>query len=61
VNWLRERGVQAEGHFAFGYPIDEIANLATEIGADLVVVGHRCRSGLSDGGWGPATRYCSIA
>jgi hypothetical protein len=29
VNWLRERGVQAEGHFAFGYPIDEIANLAT--------------------------------
>lgn len=47
VNWLRERGVQAEGHFAFGYPIDEIANLATELKADLVVVGHRCRSGLS--------------
>ncbi|QCP49397.1 universal stress protein [Trinickia violacea] len=47
VNWLTERGVQAHGHFAFGHPIDEIANLASEIQADLVVVGHRCRSGLS--------------
>ena len=47
VNWLTERGVKAEGHFAFGYPIDEIASLANELGADLVVVGHRCRSGLS--------------
>jgi nucleotide-binding universal stress UspA family protein len=47
VNWLTERGVKAEGHFAFGYPIDEIAGLANELGADLVVVGHRCRSGLS--------------
>ncbi len=47
VNRLRERGVQAEGHFAFGYPIDEIANLAAELKVDLVVVGHRRRSGLS--------------
>ncbi|KVG86973.1 universal stress protein UspA [Burkholderia ubonensis] len=47
VDWLRERGLQAEGHFAFGYPIDEIANLAAELKVDLIVVGHRCRSGLS--------------
>ncbi|KAF1029520.1 MAG: hypothetical protein GAK40_00451 [Burkholderia plantarii] len=47
VDWLTERGVQAQGHFAFGYPIDEIATLAKTIEADLVVVGHRCRSGLS--------------
>ncbi|ONB53355.1 universal stress protein UspA [Burkholderia pseudomallei] len=47
VNWLTERGVHAQGHFAFGYPIDEIANLATKLNVDLVVVGHRCRSGVS--------------
>ena len=47
VNWLTERGVQALGHFAFGHPIDEIANLADQLKVDLVVVGHRCRSGLS--------------
>ncbi|KVD70762.1 universal stress protein UspA [Burkholderia sp. ABCPW 14] len=47
VDWLTEHGVQAQGHFAFGYPIDEIANLATKLNVDLVVVGHRCRSGLS--------------
>ena len=47
VTWLTERGVRAHGHFAFGHPIDEIANLADELKVDLVVVGHRCRSGLS--------------
>lgn len=47
VTWLTERGVHAEGHFAFGYPIDEIAILAKQLDVDLVVVGHRCRSGLS--------------
>jgi nucleotide-binding universal stress UspA family protein len=39
--------VNAQGHFAFGHPIDEIANLANELQVDLVVVGHRCRTGLS--------------
>ncbi|MET3229474.1 UNVERIFIED_ORG: nucleotide-binding universal stress UspA family protein [Burkholderia sp. 1263] len=47
VDWLTERGVTAQGHFAFGHPIDEIANLANELNVDLVVVGHRCRTGLS--------------
>jgi nucleotide-binding universal stress UspA family protein len=47
VEWLRERGLQAQGHFAFGHPIDEIAALADQLKVDLVVVGHRCRSGLA--------------
>jgi nucleotide-binding universal stress UspA family protein len=47
VDWLTERGVNAQGHFAFGHPIDEIAALADELKVDLVVVGHRCRHGLS--------------
>ena len=55
----RERGVTAQGHFAFGHPIDEIANLAKELNVDLVVVGHRCRTGLRAGGWAQATRRCS--
>jgi nucleotide-binding universal stress UspA family protein len=47
VEWLRERGLQAQGHFAFGHPIDEIAALAESLQVDLVVVGHRCRNGLA--------------
>jgi nucleotide-binding universal stress UspA family protein len=47
VEWLTERGVRAEGHFAFGHPIDEISGLAQSLHVDLVVVGHRCRSGLA--------------
>lgn len=47
VDWLAERGVSAHGHFAFGHPIDEIARLAADLKVDLVVVGHRTRSGLS--------------
>jgi nucleotide-binding universal stress UspA family protein len=39
--------VHAQGHFAFGHPIDEIANLAEQLKVDLVVVSHRARSGLS--------------
>ena len=47
VAWLSARGVSAQGHFAHGVPVDEIAHLAGEIDADLVVVGHRCRRGLA--------------
>jgi nucleotide-binding universal stress UspA family protein len=47
VDWLTERGVPAQGHFAFGHPIDEIAGLAQSLQVDLVVVGHRCRTGLA--------------
>ncbi|WJF88931.1 universal stress protein [Paraburkholderia bonniea] len=47
VDWLSERGVKVQGHFAFGHPVDEIARLANELEVDLVVVGHRCRTGLA--------------
>lgn len=47
VEWLRERGLQTQGHFAFGHPIDEIAAFAESLNVDLVVVGHRCRIGLA--------------
>jgi nucleotide-binding universal stress UspA family protein len=38
---LDERGVKAQGHVVTGEPVDEICRIAGELGADLVVVGHR--------------------
>ena len=66
VEWLTERGVPAQGHFAFGHPIDEIAGLAQSLQVDLVVVGHRCRTGLARWWMGSGNTplmdrvYCSI-
>nr|MBP9653838.1 universal stress protein [Rhodocyclaceae bacterium] len=36
-----EKGVRAEGHVVTGEPVDEICRMAGELGADLIVVGHR--------------------
>jgi len=47
VDCLRQRRLTAEGHLAFGDPAAQIADCARRIGADLVVVGHRPRSGLA--------------
>ncbi len=44
---LKERGVKANGYLRQGEPIVEITNLAHEIKADLIVVGHRHRGGVS--------------
>jgi len=44
VAQLKERGGYAvTGHLAVGEPVEEICRLATEIGADLIVVGHERR------------------
>ncbi len=47
VRWLRERGVRAQGSLDYGRPVDCIAARAEEIGADLIVVGHKRRSRLA--------------
>lgn len=44
VQRLRELGLTAVGHLAFGVPVTEIVACARRIPADLVVVGHRNRS-----------------
>jgi nucleotide-binding universal stress UspA family protein len=46
VDCLIERGLIAQGHFAIGDPVSEIAIHAETLKADLVVVGHRCRRSL---------------
>jgi nucleotide-binding universal stress UspA family protein len=38
---LREAGHQAKGTVLVGDPVGEVARYAREIGADLIVVGHR--------------------
>ncbi len=38
---LRRRGLTATGQLAFGSPAKQISEVASEVGADLVVIGHR--------------------
>jgi nucleotide-binding universal stress UspA family protein len=47
VAWLRDRGVSAEGALVEGDAIPQIAQTASRIGADLIVVGHRARGPLA--------------
>jgi nucleotide-binding universal stress UspA family protein len=47
VQWLRERGVSAEGSLEYGNAVDCIAATAESVGADLIVLGHRTRGALA--------------
>lgn len=47
VRALRARGLEVTGHCRAGEPVDEIAGLAAELRADLIVVGHRRRGRLA--------------
>ncbi|HEY5675202.1 MAG TPA: universal stress protein [Myxococcales bacterium] len=47
VEWLRARGLVAEGSLEYGSPADVISETARRIGADLIVVGHRHRSPIA--------------
>lgn len=54
---LRELGLKASGHVARGEPAPAIANFVREVGADLVVLGHRRRSFLDRWWNGPSGVY----
>ena len=43
VAQLKDRGYVVTGHLAVGEPVEEICRLASDIGADLIVVGHERR------------------
>src|SRR5579859_7754971 len=47
VKFFESLGIEVEGHVARGEPAEEIASLAKEIAADLVVVGHRPHGALA--------------
>lgn len=44
VERLQKRGIKAVGRLGYRDPVDEITATAREIGADLIVVGHRRRN-----------------
>lgn len=44
---LKEAGLEVEGYLCRGQPVEEIASIANEVHADLIVVGHREQSGLA--------------
>jgi nucleotide-binding universal stress UspA family protein len=46
VGKLKSVGLEASGHIARGDPAPTISNFVREVGADLVVLGHRRRSFL---------------
>ena len=48
LSLIRAEGIdRAQGHIAFGQPLEQIPRLAHQIGADLIVVGHRHRGRLA--------------
>ena len=47
VQWLRDRGVTARGSLEFGNAVDRISETAGQLGADLIVVGHKARGPLA--------------
>src|SRR3954468_13240723 len=47
IDWLRERGLHAEGRLVFGDPLREIPACARALHADLIVLGHRRRGALA--------------
>jgi nucleotide-binding universal stress UspA family protein len=47
VQWLKDRGVAAEGSLEYGGAVDCIAATAKRIGADLIVLGHQPRGRLA--------------
>lgn len=46
VERLKIRGIKATGRIGFHDPVDEIAETARDIRAELIVVGHRRRTGF---------------
>jgi nucleotide-binding universal stress UspA family protein len=54
---LRTRGFTCQGQLSFGEPVDEIARVAREWGADLIVLGHRKAHSWAERWWrGSVTR-----
>lgn len=47
VAWLKERGLDAHGCLVYGDPLEHIPSIARDVGADLIVVGHRQRGRLA--------------
>jgi nucleotide-binding universal stress UspA family protein len=47
VQWLRDRGLNADGQLVYGNPMVIIPEVAKRIDADLIVVGYRYKNRLT--------------
>jgi nucleotide-binding universal stress UspA family protein len=57
IKTLLDRGFATQGQLSFGEPVDEIARVAKEWKADLIVVGHRKAGSWAERWWrGSVTR-----
>ena len=51
INALKDRGYTITGHLAVGEPVEEIGRLATKLGCDLIVVGHKQHASWAKRWW----------
>ena len=51
IRQLEASGFSCQGQLSFGEPVDEIARVAKEWGADLIVMGHRRAGGWAERWW----------
>ena len=51
IRLFESRGFTCQGQLSFGEPVDEIARVAREWGADLIVMGHRRAGSWAERWW----------
>jgi len=59
VDWLKARGVSADGHLASGDYLDQIIAYSSRLNADLIVLGHYPRP--TGGSWWSASKRTTLA
>jgi nucleotide-binding universal stress UspA family protein len=59
IEWLKARGVQAEGYLASGNIIEQIVAFSRRLGVDLIVLGHYPQP--SGGFWWSSSQRVSLA
>ena len=51
IKLLKDQGFNPIGHLTVGEPVEEICRVATELGADLIVLGHRQKLSFAARWW----------
>jgi nucleotide-binding universal stress UspA family protein len=59
IDWLKARGVSADGHLASGDYLDQIIAYSNRLNVDLIVLGHYPRP--TGGSWWSASKRASLA
>ena len=51
IKLLKDQGFNTTGHITVGEPVEEICRVATDLGADLIVLGHRQKLSFAARWW----------